>query len=127
MGHSRLGHGGRERRWLSVAALAFALVAPTAAGAGVYVDARALNAQLLAHDSATAVLAGWCADHHLADPPTIVARRLPGEKPAGARVRALLHAAPGEAVRYRRVALVCGTHVLSQGPACSAKKGHSQA
>ena len=73
-----------------------------------------LNADLLAHDSATETLRRWCARRHLADPPKIVAERLPGpDKPAGAEVRRLLHAAPGEPVRYRRVALACGSHVLS--------------
>jgi hypothetical protein len=103
----------RGRGWLRGAILAAAVVAPGAVSAGVYAEARALNVQLLSHDSATAVLAQWCADHHLADPPTIVARRLPGDKPADAQVRALLHAAPGEPIRYRRVALVCGVHTLS--------------
>jgi hypothetical protein len=93
--------------------LAAALAAPGVGSAGVYGEAKALNAQLLTHDSATAVLAQWCADHYLADPPTIVARRLPGEKPADAHVRTLLHAAPGEPIRYRRVALACGPHTLS--------------
>ena len=73
-----------------------------------------LNADLLAHDSATETLRRWCARRHLADPPKIVAERLPGpDKPAGAEVRRLLHAAPGEEIRYRRVALACGDHVLS--------------
>ena len=73
-----------------------------------------LNADLLSHDSATETLQRWCAARHLADPATIVAHRVLGEdKPASAEVRMLLHAAPGEPIRYRRVALVCGDHVLS--------------
>lgn len=66
-------------------------------------------------DSATVTLGQWCADHHLADPPKIVAVRdhEPGA-PAPVEVRAALHAAPDEPVRYRRVALACGTHVLSE-------------
>jgi hypothetical protein len=73
-----------------------------------------LNADLLAHGSATETLRRWCAARHLADPAKIVARRLPGaDKPASAEVRRLLHAAPDELVRYRRVALACGRHVLS--------------
>jgi len=103
----------RRRGWLSAAILAVAVVAPGTIWAGVYADVQALNAQLLAHDSATAVLQQWCADHRLAEPPVIVARRQPAEKPADARIRALLHAAPGEEIRYRRVALACGAHVLS--------------
>jgi chorismate-pyruvate lyase len=73
-----------------------------------------LNADLAAHPSATAVLQQWCAHRHLADPPVIVAERRTGQdKPATAEIRALLQAAPGEAIRYRRVALACGGRVLS--------------
>lgn len=74
----------------------------------------ALDADLLAHASATEVLQRWCATRRLANPPVIVARRVFGrDKPDDAEVRALLHAAPGEPIRYRRVALACGDHVLS--------------
>jgi hypothetical protein len=74
----------------------------------------ALAADLAAHPSATEVLQRWCADRHIADPAVIVAERQRGrDKPATAEVRALLHAAPGETIRYRRVALACGGHVLS--------------
>src|ERR1700722_447491 len=73
-----------------------------------------LNADLLSHDSATETLQRWCASRHLAEPPKIVALRLLGhDKPADDEVRRLLHAAPGETIRYRRVALACGGHVLS--------------
>jgi len=37
---------------------------------------QTLNADLLSHDSATLTLERWCADHRLADPPRIVARRV---------------------------------------------------
>jgi hypothetical protein len=73
-----------------------------------------LAADLVSHASATEVLQRWCADRHIADPAVIVAERQHGPgKPATAQVRALLHAAPGETIRYRRVALACGRHVLS--------------
>ena len=72
-----------------------------------------LNAELLGHDSATATLGAWCAEHHLASPPVIFARKLPPAKSADAQVRSLLQAAPGEPVAYRRVELVCGRRVLS--------------
>jgi hypothetical protein len=73
-----------------------------------------LNAELLSHDSATETLQRWCAERHLADPAKIVAHRVPDQdKPADAQVRRLLRAAPGEPIRYRRVALACGEHVLS--------------
>ena len=75
---------------------------------------QSLNADLLGHDSATETLQRWCAARHLADPAKIVAHRVPGHnKPADDAVRRLLRAAPGELVRYRRVALACGDHVLS--------------
>jgi hypothetical protein len=73
-----------------------------------------LDADLLSHDSATETLQRWCASRHLADPPKIVAERVLGrDKPADAEVHRLLHAAAGEPIRYRRVALACGGHVLS--------------
>jgi hypothetical protein len=81
-------------------------------------DSRALvhqlNAELLANDSATVALEHWCAERGLADPPIVVASRVPGrDRPAGAAVRALLQAGPHETIRHRRVALSCGDHVLS--------------
>ena len=98
---------------------AIALCLPGAAMAAPSPDAQALvaqlNADLAANPSATAVLQQWCADRELADPPVIVAERQAGrDKPAAAAVRALLRAAPGEAIRYRRVALACGRRVLSR-------------
>lgn len=95
-------------------ALALALHVAGVAGPSDRQLVAQLNADLLSHDSATATLQRWCAVRRLADPPTIVARRVLGEnKPADAEVRGLLHAAPGEPIRYRRVALACGDHVLS--------------
>jgi hypothetical protein len=73
-----------------------------------------LNSDLLTHDSATETLQRWCAARHIADPPTIVAKRAGGPgKPVDPEVRRRLHAAPDEPIRYRRVALACGAHVLS--------------
>jgi hypothetical protein len=49
---------------------------------------ESLNADLLAHDSATLTIERWCADHRLADPARIVAERVSGaDKPASAEVR----------------------------------------
>jgi chorismate-pyruvate lyase len=74
-----------------------------------------LNADLLAHDSATLTLERWCGDHKLADPPRVVAERVSGtDKPASAEVRAALDVKPGEPLSYRRVRLKCGDHVLSE-------------
>jgi hypothetical protein len=75
---------------------------------------QTLRAELLSHDSATEVLAAWCADHRLADPPRIVARRLKAEAPAlPAADRALLGVGAGEPLAFRHVELVCGARVLS--------------
>jgi chorismate-pyruvate lyase len=76
---------------------------------------ESLNADLLAHDSATLTLERWCANHRLADPARIVAERVSdAAKPAGAEVRAALDVKPDEKLGYRRVRLKCGDHVLSE-------------
>jgi chorismate-pyruvate lyase len=73
-----------------------------------------LNAELLSHDSATAVLESWCGARHLADPPKVTARLVRrADVPASPALRRELRARSGERIRYRRVQLVCGTHVLS--------------
>ncbi|WBO23369.1 hypothetical protein [Sphingomonas abietis] len=75
---------------------------------------QTLNANLLSHDSATLTLDRWCADHHIAQPATVVAERVRGEdKPATADIRAALKVTPDMPVAYRRVRLRCGDHVLS--------------
>jgi hypothetical protein len=76
---------------------------------------ESLNADLLAHDSATLTIERWCGDHRLADPPRIVAARVSGaDKPASAEVRAALDVKLDEPLGYRRVRLKCGDHVLSE-------------
>ncbi|CAO4166993.1 Chorismate lyase [Methylorubrum populi] len=82
-------------------------------------EARALietlSARLLAAPSATAILEAWCAERGLSPDPRIVAVRVPGvDKPAGAARRERLAVGPEEPVRYRRVRLTCGRHVLSE-------------
>lgn len=75
----------------------------------------ALRDRILASDSATLALEGWCAEHKLAADPHLVAQRLPGpDKPLTAAQRARLAIGPDEPVRYRRVRLVCGDHVMSE-------------
>jgi hypothetical protein len=75
---------------------------------------ESLNADLLAHDSATLTIERWCADHRLADPARIAAERVSdADKPASAEVRAALDVKPDEPLGYRRVRLKCGDHVLS--------------
>jgi chorismate-pyruvate lyase len=76
---------------------------------------QTLNAELLSHDSATLTLEHWCGTHRLASPPRIVAERVPGaDKPPSPEQRRELGIAPAEAVRYRRVRLLCGDVVLSE-------------
>ncbi len=76
---------------------------------------QTLNADLLGHDSATATLERWCADHRLASPPRIVAARVAGaDTPPSPEQRRDLGVAPAEAVRHRRVRLRCGAMVLSE-------------
>lgn len=79
------------------------------------VDARlsAFEAKLEANPSATAVLQGWC-DTHAPSGTRIVARQVQTAfAPPPADARRALALRPGEAVRYRRVQLMCGPHVLS--------------
>ena len=72
-----------------------------------------LNAELLASRSATATLETWCADHDLGG--KITALVVPGvEKPPHDEQRRTLDVGPSELVRYRRVKLACGSHVLSE-------------
>ena len=76
---------------------------------------ESLNADLLAHDSATLTIERWCADHRLADPARIVAERVSdAAKPASAEVRGALDVKPDEPLGYRRVRLKCGDRVLSE-------------
>ena len=76
---------------------------------------ESLDADLLSHDSATLTLERWCNAHQLAVPATIRAERVPGvDKPSGEEQRRLLAVGPGEPLRYRRVRLACGAHVLSE-------------
>jgi chorismate-pyruvate lyase len=76
---------------------------------------QTLNADLLSHDSATLTLERWCADHSLADPPRIVARRMRETVkhiPEDLRERLAVDAA--EPIAHRHVQLMCGIHVLSE-------------
>jgi chorismate-pyruvate lyase len=78
-------------------------------------DLADFEARLDKGGSATEVLRDWCAERRLADPPVIKAERdISVDKPADSEVRALLGAAPGETVHYRRVRLSCGARVLSE-------------
>lgn len=74
-----------------------------------------LNARLLASRSATATLEGWCSEHGMAEVPRLKATLLRGvEKPASEETRQRLQARPETPLKYRRVRLACGDHVLSE-------------
>lgn len=76
---------------------------------------QTLNADLLSHDSATLTLERWCGAHAMASPARVVARRVHGEdKPLPSELRTQLAIGLDEPVRYRRVRLACGDHVLSE-------------
>ena len=76
--------------------------------------ARQLNERLLAGTTATATLRQWCADHGIADP-TIHADVLKVAAPrATAAQRHALQVDDQEPLGYRRVRLMCGSHVLSE-------------
>ncbi|HXP01236.1 MAG TPA: hypothetical protein VN813_12095 [Luteibacter sp.] len=76
---------------------------------------QTLNATLLSHPSATLTLEQWCGAHALAPDVKILARRVKGQdKPLPDEERAALGIGPDEPVRYRRVQLACGEHVLSE-------------
>jgi chorismate-pyruvate lyase len=76
---------------------------------------QTLNASLLASRSATATLEKWCADHKMSAEPKIVAKRLTDQdKPPSEGTRERLRLGASEPVKYRRVQLNCGGHVLSE-------------
>lgn len=76
---------------------------------------EALQSRILSGHSATAVLEAWCAERGLSADPRLVARRVPGaDKSFDAAQRRRLGLSPDEPVRYRRVRLACGAHVLSE-------------
>jgi hypothetical protein len=76
---------------------------------------QTLNADLLSHDSATAVLQSLC-DRRDPEAPKILARQIevPDDLPAANAARRQLGAAANEPVRRRRVELRCGEVVLSR-------------
>ena len=76
---------------------------------------QTLNADLLSHDSATLTLERWCGAHRMASPARLVATRVHGaDKPMPHDLRAQLEVGTNEPVKYRRVLLSCGDHVLSE-------------
>jgi chorismate-pyruvate lyase len=76
---------------------------------------QSLNADLLSHNSATLTLDRWCEAHRMASPAKVVAERVRDvDKPPTAELRQTLAVGDDEAIRYRRVRLRCGEHVLSE-------------
>lgn len=76
---------------------------------------QTLNASLLASKSATTTLEKWCADHKMSAEPKILAKRVAnGERPPGDDIRQRLRVDAQEPLKYRRVQLSCGGHVLSE-------------
>ena len=74
-----------------------------------------LRGALLTEDSATLTLENWCALHHLAPTPRVLAERDPGmDRPLDPTDRLRLDVGPVEPIRYRHVRLVCGPHLLSE-------------
>jgi len=74
-----------------------------------------LNARLLASRSATTTLEAWCGAHGMAEPARLSADLQRGlDEPASPETRARLGVGPDTPLRYRRVRLRCGDHVLSE-------------
>lgn len=76
---------------------------------------QTLNANILASTSATLTLEKWCADHGMASAARIVARQQRNvDLPATAEQRTRLAVSPETPLKYRRVQLYCGEHLLSE-------------
>lgn len=76
---------------------------------------QTLNADILANRSATQVLERWCRDHQLAADPVIRAQLQSGApKPPSDEQMARLGVRDASEIKYRRVELRCGAHVLSK-------------
>jgi chorismate-pyruvate lyase len=75
----------------------------------------AFNARLLESRTATSALETWCREHLFAKDAAIRARVIRTiEKPASAEQRERLRLRDADIVKYRRVELACGPHVLSE-------------
>jgi len=94
-----------------VAALAGLLLAGPASAQDAV---QRLEAELTASPSATQFLTARCTALKLASPPVIRAVRETMDLKASAEVRRALSVSADTPLRYRRVDLSCGTHVLSQ-------------
>ncbi|WP_240906455.1 hypothetical protein [Komagataeibacter xylinus] len=83
--------------------------------ARLMMSVQELEITLLTHSSATLALEDWCASHHLATRPVVVAQKaaLPQPDLVPARVRADLGVSATQPVQHRQVRLTCGSYVLS--------------
>ncbi len=80
-----------------------------------YALLQTLNAELLSQNSATLTLDRWCDVHRMASPARIIAERVDGTaKNPTIEQREMLGVSADEPVRFRRVRLKCGEHVLSE-------------
>jgi len=115
------------KRWLPIAALccslAFSALAQQRTGWRDTYESRleilalleSLNGEILAGSSATRTLEEWCGEHRMADLPKIVATRVTGvRKEPSAEQLQRLGVREASEVQYRRVALRCGAHILSE-------------
>ena len=76
---------------------------------------QSVNAEILAASSATRILEEWCAEHHMAADPKIIATRITGvQKEPSADQLERLNVRDASEVQYRRVELRCGAHILSE-------------
>jgi chorismate-pyruvate lyase len=76
---------------------------------------QSVSAGILAASSATRTLEEWCGEHHMADDPKIVARRVGDiRKEPSAEQLERLRVRDASEVQYRRVELRCGAHILSE-------------
>lgn len=95
--------------------MALAAILIEAVAAAQMTPVERLNAELLAARTATSVLESRCAALGLADPPRVRAEVQRGRVVASASpARTRLKVGKGEMLGYRRVRLMCGTHVLSE-------------
>jgi hypothetical protein len=75
---------------------------------------QTINGEILASTSATLTLERWCRDHGLAEPALVTAHQIAnGTAMPTAALRRDLQIDAHEVLRYRRVRLSCGAHVLS--------------
>ena len=83
--------------------------------ARLMMSVQELEITLRTHPSATLALEDWCATHHMAVRPVVVAQKvaLPQPDPVPARVRADLGVSATQPVQHRQVRLACGPYVLS--------------